>query len=99
MDEVVGHVEEVNGMVVRPDSDRPRRGSARHMERTAIDADQQAARLDQCRHTYSTEEVVGKEIVEANGGQVCVTGKIAGVSTTDILSSVRKTQAQTIAIG
>jgi D-beta-D-heptose 7-phosphate kinase/D-beta-D-heptose 1-phosphate adenosyltransferase len=40
--------------------------------------------------TYSVEEVVGKEIVEAYGGRVCVVAKVEGVSTTDILAAVRK---------
>jgi D-beta-D-heptose 7-phosphate kinase/D-beta-D-heptose 1-phosphate adenosyltransferase len=40
--------------------------------------------------TYTPDEVVGKEIVEAYGGRVCVTGKSQGVSTTEIVAAVRK---------
>jgi D-beta-D-heptose 7-phosphate kinase/D-beta-D-heptose 1-phosphate adenosyltransferase len=40
--------------------------------------------------TYRVEEVVGADVVAAYGGRVCVTGKIDGVSTTDILAAVRK---------
>jgi D-beta-D-heptose 7-phosphate kinase/D-beta-D-heptose 1-phosphate adenosyltransferase len=39
--------------------------------------------------TYTVEEIVGKEIVEAYGGRVCVLGKVDGVSTTEILAAVR----------
>ena len=39
--------------------------------------------------TYSTDEVVGKEIVAQYGGRICVTGKLDGVSTTEILSALR----------
>jgi len=35
--------------------------------------------------TYCIDDVVGKEVVEAYGGQVCVTGALAGKSTTNIL--------------
>jgi D-beta-D-heptose 7-phosphate kinase/D-beta-D-heptose 1-phosphate adenosyltransferase len=35
--------------------------------------------------TYTVAEVVGHEVVEAYGGEVCVTGVIDGVSTTHIL--------------
>jgi D-beta-D-heptose 7-phosphate kinase/D-beta-D-heptose 1-phosphate adenosyltransferase len=38
---------------------------------------------------YSLAEVVGREIVEAYGGQVEVTGHVPGVSTTRILASMR----------
>jgi len=37
--------------------------------------------------TYSVDEVVGKEIVEAYGGQVRVVGAIDGISTTRIIES------------
>jgi D-beta-D-heptose 7-phosphate kinase/D-beta-D-heptose 1-phosphate adenosyltransferase len=42
--------------------------------------------------TYSVDEVVGKEVVEGYGGQVCVVGAIDGVSTTDIIDSATKHQ-------
>ena len=38
---------------------------------------------------YRVEGVVGREIVEAYGGKVCVTGKIEGASTTQILQRMR----------
>lgn len=38
--------------------------------------------------TYSTEEVVGREVVEAYGGHVRVTGRLEGVSTTHIVNSL-----------
>ncbi|MBX7167269.1 MAG: D-glycero-beta-D-manno-heptose 1-phosphate adenylyltransferase [Pirellulales bacterium] len=38
--------------------------------------------------TYAPHEVVGHEVVEAYGGQVCVTGVVPGRSTTAILASV-----------
>jgi D-beta-D-heptose 7-phosphate kinase/D-beta-D-heptose 1-phosphate adenosyltransferase len=38
--------------------------------------------------TYTTEEVVGHEIVEAYGGTVCVTGEVDGISTSNILASL-----------
>ncbi len=40
--------------------------------------------------TYTTDEVVGHEIVEAYGGQVCVTGVVDGISTTNILASLAR---------
>lgn len=40
--------------------------------------------------TYQPDEIVGREIVEAYGGRVCVTGKIDGVSTTRIVASLAK---------
>jgi D-beta-D-heptose 7-phosphate kinase/D-beta-D-heptose 1-phosphate adenosyltransferase len=43
--------------------------------------------------TYSVDEVVGKEVVEAYGGQVCVVGVVDGVSTTNILDSASKQQS------
>ena len=39
--------------------------------------------------TYGVDDVVGKEIVAQYGGRVCVTGKLDGVSTTEILSELR----------
>jgi bifunctional ADP-heptose synthase (sugar kinase/adenylyltransferase) len=33
------------------------------------------------------DEVVGKEVVEAYGGQVCVVGALDGISTTRIIES------------
>jgi D-beta-D-heptose 7-phosphate kinase/D-beta-D-heptose 1-phosphate adenosyltransferase len=38
--------------------------------------------------TYTTEQVVGHEIVEAYGGRVCVTGVVEGISTTAIVNSL-----------
>lgn len=35
---------------------------------------------------YTPDKVVGLEVVESYGGKVCVTGKVEGVSTTQILS-------------
>jgi D-beta-D-heptose 7-phosphate kinase/D-beta-D-heptose 1-phosphate adenosyltransferase len=40
--------------------------------------------------TYTAEEVVGREVVLAYGGRVCVAGKIEGVSTTSIVSGLRR---------
>ncbi len=39
--------------------------------------------------TYRVEEVVGREIVEAYGGQVTVVGLVEGLSTTRIVESIR----------
>lgn len=36
---------------------------------------------------YTIEEVVGREIVEAYGGKVCITGHVQGVSTTLMLGN------------
>ncbi|MBC8351918.1 MAG: D-glycero-beta-D-manno-heptose 1-phosphate adenylyltransferase [Planctomycetes bacterium] len=47
--------------------------------------------------TYSVDEVVGKEVVEAYGGQVCVVGLVDGVSTTNILHSATKQQSAPVA--
>ncbi len=41
--------------------------------------------------TYRVDEVVGADVVKAYGGRVCVTGKVDGVSTSEILAAVRKT--------
>jgi D-beta-D-heptose 7-phosphate kinase/D-beta-D-heptose 1-phosphate adenosyltransferase len=40
--------------------------------------------------TYTTDEIVGHEIVEAYGGAVCVTGVVDGISTTNILASLAR---------
>ena len=40
--------------------------------------------------TYRADEVVGKELVESYGGRVHVAGKIEGVSTTQIVESLRQ---------
>lgn len=40
--------------------------------------------------TYTPQEVVGREIVEAYGGQVRVTGVVEGISTTRIVGSLGK---------
>ena len=39
--------------------------------------------------TYTPQEVVGREIVEAYGGQVRVTGVVDGISTTQIVGSLQ----------
>lgn len=39
--------------------------------------------------TYTPDEVVGHEVVRAYGGQVCVVGLVAGVSTTKIVDSLK----------
>ena len=41
--------------------------------------------------TYDTSEVVGREVVEAYGGRVCVTGKTDNLSTTRILTAACRT--------
>jgi D-beta-D-heptose 7-phosphate kinase/D-beta-D-heptose 1-phosphate adenosyltransferase len=43
--------------------------------------------------TYTPEEVVGREVVEAYGGQVLLTGKRDGVSTTRLLTTLRAAPA------
>ena len=43
--------------------------------------------------TYTPEEVVGHEVVEAYGGEVRVTGVVEGISTTGILASLSRSQA------
>jgi D-beta-D-heptose 7-phosphate kinase/D-beta-D-heptose 1-phosphate adenosyltransferase len=40
--------------------------------------------------TYTMDEVVGREVVEAYGGRVCLAGYVPGVSTTEIVKSVRQ---------
>jgi D-beta-D-heptose 7-phosphate kinase/D-beta-D-heptose 1-phosphate adenosyltransferase len=40
--------------------------------------------------TYAPHEVVGHEVVTAYGGQVCVVGLVAGVSTTKIVESLKR---------
>ncbi len=42
--------------------------------------------------TYAPHEVVGHEIVTAYGGRVCVAGVVDGISTTNILESLRHKQ-------
>ena len=42
---------------------------------------------------YTTETVVGREVVEAYGGQVCLMPYLPGVSTTGILPSITTPQA------
>jgi D-beta-D-heptose 7-phosphate kinase/D-beta-D-heptose 1-phosphate adenosyltransferase len=39
--------------------------------------------------TYRVEDVVGRELVQGYGGQVCVTGERPGVSTTALLAELR----------
>lgn len=39
---------------------------------------------------YAPNEIVGREIVASYGGKVCVTGRIAGVSTTAIVAAARR---------
>lgn len=41
--------------------------------------------------TYTPREVVGHEVVESYGGQVCITGLVDGVSTTKIVQSLART--------
>lgn len=43
--------------------------------------------------TYAPHEVVGREVVEAYGGEIRVTGVVEGISTTKIVESVRKLEA------
>jgi D-beta-D-heptose 7-phosphate kinase/D-beta-D-heptose 1-phosphate adenosyltransferase len=43
--------------------------------------------------TYTTDQVVGHEVVEAYGGRVCVTGVVEGISTTAILQSLHPESA------
>lgn len=42
--------------------------------------------------TYTVDQVVGHEIVEAYGGHVCVTGMQPGVSTTKLVAEIRKSR-------
>ncbi len=39
---------------------------------------------------YTVEQVVGRELVEAYGGRVCVTGKREGLSTSRVIAAVRQ---------
>ena len=39
--------------------------------------------------TYCMEQVVGREVVEAYGGEVCVTGQTPGTSTTGIVTAIQ----------
>jgi D-beta-D-heptose 7-phosphate kinase/D-beta-D-heptose 1-phosphate adenosyltransferase len=43
--------------------------------------------------TYTPEEVVGREVVEAYGGRVCVTGRREGISTTRIITTLQARSA------
>lgn len=43
--------------------------------------------------TYTTQEVVGHEVVQAYGGRVCVTGVVEGISTSAILKSLHPEHA------
>ena len=43
--------------------------------------------------TYAVAEVVGREVVEAYGGRVCVTGEVNGRSTTRLLAELRASTA------
>jgi D-beta-D-heptose 7-phosphate kinase/D-beta-D-heptose 1-phosphate adenosyltransferase len=47
--------------------------------------------------TYTPQEVVGREIVESYGGRVCVTGVVEGISTTQIVGSLQKPPAASVA--
>jgi D-beta-D-heptose 7-phosphate kinase/D-beta-D-heptose 1-phosphate adenosyltransferase len=40
--------------------------------------------------TYTADEVVGRELVEGYGGRIAVTNKVEGVSTSNILASLRR---------
>ncbi len=40
--------------------------------------------------TYREDEVVGREVVLSYGGRVCVAGKVDGVSTTSIVTELRR---------
>ena len=40
--------------------------------------------------TYTADQAVGHEVVEAYGGTVCVTGLVEGISTTSILASLAR---------
>ncbi len=46
--------------------------------------------------TYAPEQVVGREVVTPYGGQVRVTGKVQGVSTTRTLASLRQNAAEEV---
>ncbi len=39
--------------------------------------------------TYRVDQVVGREVVEAYGGQVCVVGHVPGTSTSELVSRIR----------
>lgn len=43
--------------------------------------------------TYTPQEVVGREVVEAYGGKVLVTGVVEGVSTTNIIRAMNASQS------
>ena len=44
--------------------------------------------------TYTPDEVVGREVVQAYGGHVCVAGMVEGISTTAIVGAVRRREPQ-----
>jgi D-beta-D-heptose 7-phosphate kinase/D-beta-D-heptose 1-phosphate adenosyltransferase len=49
--------------------------------------------------TYAVAQVVGREVVEAYGGRVCVTGRLDGLSTTRIITAVQAERVQGRASG
>jgi len=49
--------------------------------------------------TYSQEQVVGREVVEEYGGQVCITKKRADLSTTGLLKTLRNMPVRPMANG
>lgn len=44
--------------------------------------------------TYSTQDIVGREAVQQYGGNICVTGKTNGISTTIILEKIKESGHQ-----
>jgi D-beta-D-heptose 7-phosphate kinase/D-beta-D-heptose 1-phosphate adenosyltransferase len=46
--------------------------------------------------TYTVDEVVGKEVVEDYGGEVCVVGCVEGLSTTQLVADLRSRAAQPV---
>jgi D-beta-D-heptose 7-phosphate kinase/D-beta-D-heptose 1-phosphate adenosyltransferase len=49
--------------------------------------------------TYTREQVVGHEIVESYGGTVCVTSVVDGISTTNILASLARSESHPAVLG
>jgi D-beta-D-heptose 7-phosphate kinase/D-beta-D-heptose 1-phosphate adenosyltransferase len=45
--------------------------------------------------TYTTDQVVGHEIVASYGGEVCVTGMVEGISTTKLVNSLAQQKSPT----
>jgi D-beta-D-heptose 7-phosphate kinase/D-beta-D-heptose 1-phosphate adenosyltransferase len=43
--------------------------------------------------TYSPEQIIGKEVVEAYGGKVCLTERVKGISTTAILTGAVRAES------